>query len=228
MRSLLAAALLFGACGDDGGGADASNVPAMITISGTATARSLSSMMLSGVVVSAYRTGNDTPVAMTTTDAQGNYSLVVPTNGQALDGYLKGTLATYLDTYLYPPAPVSADFDGASMNMITPGTLSLLANTLCGANQETTNGVIAAIVIDAAEMPVIGATVSSSPAANKVCYNAGGTPNRDATATDDDGLAYMFNVTGQATVSAAKAGSTFMSHGVNARGGAFTTTLIQP
>jgi len=93
-------------------------------------------------------------------------------------------------------------------------------------------GAIAVVVIDAAEMPVMGATTASSPAASKVCYNATGAagtiPSRNATATDADGVAYMFNVTGQATVSAMKSGSTFLSHGVNARAGAFTTTLIQP
>lgn len=218
------------ACGDDGGAADASNIAAMITISGTATARSgTTTSMPAGVVVSAYRNGDDTTVvAMTTTDAMGKYSLVVPTNGQPLDGYLKGTLATYMDTYLYPPAPVTADFAGASMNMITPGTLNLLASLLCGATQQDTTGVVAAVVIDAAQMPVAGATTASTPAPTKTCYNMGGTPNKNATMTDTDGVAYMFNVTGQASVSATKSGSTFMSHPVNARVGTFTTTLIQP
>jgi hypothetical protein len=164
------------------------------------------------------------------TDANGNYTLVVPTNGQPLDGYVKGTLATYLDTYLYPPAVVVTDFAGASLNMVTQETLDLLANLLCNADQTPVNGLVAAIVIDAAEAPVLGATVSSNPAGNKVCYNDtdNGLPNRNATATADDGLAYVFNVTGQITVSASKAGASFTSHSVNARAGTFTTTLIQP
>ena len=85
------------------------------------------------------------------------------------------------------------------------------------------------LVVDAAEMEVMGATTASSPAASKVCYNNMGFPSRNATATDDDGVAYMFNVTGQATVSAMKkAGLTFNSHVVNARPGTFTTTVLQP
>ncbi len=216
------------ACGDDGGGMTMT-APEMITITGTATARSgTSTSMAAGVMITAYRNGSDAVVAMTTTDASGNYSLVIETGGQALDGYLKGTLATYMDSYLYPPAIVDADLDGASMNMITPGTLDLLANTLCAANQTTATGTVAVIILDAAEMPVAGAVAASSPAATKVCYNSGGFPSRNATMTDDDGVAYMFNVTGEATVSATKSGSTFTSHGVNARAGTFTTTLIQP
>lgn len=231
MRALFVPGLLVvvAACGDDGGGADASNIPAMITISGTTTARSTSSSMLANVTIAAYRNGDETtPVATTTSDAQGKYALVVPTNGQPLDGFLKATLSTYMDAYLYPPFVVSADFAGASINMLTPNTMDLLANTLCAANQTTATGAIAVIVIDAAEMPVAGAMAASAPAASKVCYMSGGFPSRNATVTDTDGIAYMFNVTGQATVSATKSGATFTSHSLNARAGAFTTTLIQP
>lgn len=232
MRTLWLAAVqaawLVG-CGGDDGPADASNVPPMITISGDATARSLNPTALANVMVGAYRGSNETTaVATATTAANGNYSMVIQTNGQALDGFLKATLSGYIDTYLYPPAPVVADFAGASINMITADTLTLLANTLCGANQLDTNGVVALLVVDAADMPLAGVTVASSPASNKVCYNANGIPSRNAIATDTDGVAYIFNVTGQVTVSAAMAGTEFPSHPVNARSGAFTTTVIQP
>lgn len=52
--------------------------------------------------------------------------------------------------------------------------------------------------------------------------------NKNATLTDSGGPAYPFNVTGEATLSATHATATFSSHGVNARAGAFTTTLIAP
>ncbi len=231
MQKLLVPAfvVLAAACGDDGGSADASNVPAMITISGDATAQSTNPMKLPNVTVGAYQKGNDaTPVATATTDSTGKYSIVVTTNGQPLDGYLKATLGGYLDTYLYPPAPVVADFASASINMISSNTLDLLANTLCGANQVDTNGVIAVLVVDGMENPAAGAMVTSDPTSNKICYNGGGFPNRNSTMTDTDGIAYVFNVTGQVTVGATKSGSTFTSHAVNARAGTFTTTVIQP
>jgi hypothetical protein len=229
-KRLVLGALLLAACGDDGGATpDALTAPPMITITGTATARSTSSMPLEGVTIAAYRNGNDsTVVAMTTSAANGSYTLVVPTGGAALDGYLKGTFAGYLDSYLYAPAPIVADMDSASMNMITAGTRDLLANTICAANQMTTNGMIAAIAIDAAENPVAGAMVMSSPAASKTCYNMGGFPNKNATMTDTDGTVYLFNVTGQVTLSATATGATFTSHTVTARAGAFTTTLMAP
>jgi hypothetical protein len=186
-------------------------------------------MPLADVTIAAFaNTDENTPVATATTDASGNYMLTIMTNGTALDGYLKATTSGYLDTYLYPPAPITADFSGASINMVTSNTFDLLANTLCRANQTAANGTIAVEVVDAAGATVGGATVASTPAASTYCYNSNGLPSSAATATATDGVAYMFNVTGQATVSAMKTGSTFASHGVKARAGALTTTLIGP
>ncbi|NVB83357.1 MAG: hypothetical protein HOV81_33605 [Kofleriaceae bacterium] len=244
MRSILLAfalASIVPACGgDDGGGggggqADApSNVPAMITVTGTAKEVGLTGTTpLAGVTVAAYRNGNDTDaVAMATTDSSGNYTLTITTNGQALDGYVKATLAQYVDTYLYPPFALAENFDGASLNMVKPATFGVLANTACRANQDSGKGTIAVIVAsapDTSAAAVEGATVSSTPAATKYCYNGtSGAPDFMATATAADGIGYMFNVTGDVTVSAMKTGSTCNSHKVNARAGALTTTLIVP
>ena len=121
---------------------DAPSAPAMITISGTATSRSLSGTTpVSGAMVGAFKS-DDTMVAMTTTDASGNYSLTVPTGGVALDGYVKASMSGYLDTYLYAPAPLTADFSMASINMLTPDNFNLLSTTLCDANQMTSMGTI--------------------------------------------------------------------------------------
>jgi hypothetical protein len=226
----IALVALFAACGGDSNKPDAPPAAAMITISGTATARDASgSTPLAGVTIGAYsNTDENTPVTTATTDAQGNFTLTVMTGGTALDGYLKATIASYMDTYLYPPTALGGDFSGATVVMLKPDTFDLLANTLCGANQMTTNGAIAAEVEDGSGAFVAGATVSSNPAANKYCYNASNFPSKNATATDTDGLGYMFNVTGTATVSASKSGLTFQSHPLKARAGALTTTLITP
>jgi hypothetical protein len=233
--TLLPLLLLFSACGDDGGGGgggtpDApSNVPAMVTISGTTAEKSTSTTMLSGVMIAAYRNSDpNTPVVMTTSDAQGNYTLSIPTNGMALDGYVKATYTGLIDTYLYPPRALVADFSGASIYMVSTSTRDLLSGTLCGALQDNAKGVVAVLVVDAAMTPIAGATVSSSPAAAKYCYNSGGFPNKTATMTDTDGIAYMINLpAGDVTVMAAKSGLNFPSHKVNARAGTLTTTPIQ-
>lgn len=233
MRAVLLVSLLA-ACGDDGGstGIDAKPVPATVTIRGQAKAYTASNGTepREGVTVAAYRSDDDTTiVAQTTSGADGNYEITFETGGVALDGYFKGTLGGYMDTYLYPPWPVGMDFEGATIAMLSPDIFDLLANTLCGANQPAGRAAITAVVLDSELHSVAGATVGSAPAASKYCYNEGGYPNRMATATADDGTAYVLNVPpGRVTVNAMLAGSTYKTHSVLARADVFTTTLFQP
>jgi hypothetical protein len=224
------------ACGGSGGGDDGttpdapSNVPAMITISGKASKRAPAASDAPGVLVAAYQASDpSTPVAMATTDATGMYSMVITTNGKPLDGFLKATLSGYLETYLYAPKPIDADFDSASINMVTQSTVDLVSQTLCGSQQEAAKGMIAMIVADSNNTAVAGATATSSPADTKTCYNKGGYPNKSATMTDTDGIVYLINVpAGTVTVNAAGAGAPYRSHDVEARAAVFTTTVIQP
>ncbi len=231
MKNLGVLAFALAACGGGSGGKSVDAppaVPAMLTISGTATERSLSGTTpVQGATVAAYdSSAPSTVVTMTTTDAQGNYSLMVPTNGKPVDGFVKATKSGYMDTYLYAPAPLTMDFAMASINMLTPSNFDLLAGTLCGVTQDAAKGTIAVEVVDTSNATVGGATVASTPAASKYCYDSGGFPNKSATMTDTDGVAVMFNVTGDVMVSATKSGATFKTHTVNAVAGAFTTTLI--
>ena len=224
------------ACGGSGGDDDNPdaplNVPAMIKITGVAqTVSAGGSDPTAGVLVEAFsNTDENTVITMATTDAQGNYTLTIPTNGEPLDGFLKATKSGLLDTYLYPPEVLAADFDGASVNMISRGTLDTLENgLLCSENQPSTNGLIAALIYDASDMPVAGAMMNASPAPSSVCYNgSNGFPSGNASATSADGIGYMFNVTGEATVSGTASGLTLRSHVVTARPNALTTTLIRP
>jgi hypothetical protein len=235
MKHLLALASVgLVACGGGGGGGTQTDAPSgsTIKISGTAVEVSAAgSKPLLGVAVGAFAATNEsTPVATAMTDANGNYTLMVPSTGGALDGFLKATKDTYMDTYLYSPAPLAADFDKAAIKMVTPSTFSLLAGpALCNGMQDMAKGTIAVLVQDAAGMTVGGATIASTPAATKYCFNGtNGLPSGSAMMTAMDGIGYMFNVTGDATVSATKAGITFKSHGVKARANTLTTTLIQP
>lgn len=223
------------ACGGSGGDDDnpdgPSNVPQTITITGQAQEISAGGTdPEEGVLVEAFSNDDEnTVITMATTDAQGNYTLTVTTNGEALDGFLKATKTGLLVTYLYPPEPLAENFDGASVNMVSQQTFGFLSGFLCNGNQDSAKGTIAALIYDASDMPVAGATMSSSPAPTSVCYNGNNDlPDDAATATSADGIGYMFNVTGTVTVSGTATGLTLRSHAVTARPGALTTTLIRP
>ena len=213
-----------------GGGIDAptGGMPDTITISGTAVEQGLGGAPtpLAGVAVSGFTVADDnTPVATATTDAQGKYTLTIPTHNAPVDGYLKAVKSGEVDTYLYPPAPLTADFGMGDVNMVSTGNFGTLRSFIGGTAGK---GLIVAIVGDAALTPVAGATVKSDPASAKYTYmDANGLP-QSTTGTNTDGIAFMVDVppTGTVTVSATKAGVTFKSHAVKARADVLTTTLI--
>ena len=237
-------------CGDDGGGnsntSDANNGPdakefrdapptnnATVMISGQVSERSQSgAVLVPGVTIAAYRNANEnTPIAMTTSDAQGNYTLVVETMGESIDGFLKATKQGYLGTYLYPPYPIAMDFNMASVIMVTQQTYDTLSN-IAGGNQQPGKALVGLVVTDGTN-PVAGATVASTPPATATRYNEMvGTfvlPTANAMSTYTDGVAYLFNVTpGEVTVSATKPGMTFTSHDLKAWPDELTTTVIVP
>ena len=239
--SYLAFALLgLAACGDDGGkngAADASIdvvVNTTITISGvtseiTATGR----MPRAGVVVTVYKVSDDSVLGMTTSAADGTYSITAPSNGTAIDGYLKATKAGLKDTYLYPPGPLSMDFSGATTLMLTQQTENLATQIGGGTSPvPATNGWVGVLVLDgpaAGAMPVMGATITATPN-GEIHYNSSaGVPQGQATSTAVDGIGYAFNVpAGQVTIGAAKTGLTFKAHAINARADKITLTLVTP
>src|SRR6185295_7550816 len=100
----------------------------MITISGTASSRGIGGTAPeANVTIAAYKnTDEATAVATTNTDAMGKFSLVIMTNGQPLDGFLKATKGGFTTSYLYPPRPVSADLAMVPMNMLTTSNFDTL------------------------------------------------------------------------------------------------------
>ena len=207
-----------------------SNVPAMVMLKGKTTETGLSGESPVGqVALAVYKSSDETtPIAMGTSDAQGNYTLNVPTGGVPLDGYIKATKASFLDIYLYPPAAWVADDMDGGINMMSPGNRDLLDNFANG-DQTDALGMIGLAVYDANGMPVAGATVSSSPASGATRYMGGsGLPDANATMTSSEGVAFLFNAPASVTVTATKSGMTFHPHVVKARPGSFTTTSVAP
>jgi len=220
------------ACGGDGGNTTpvdaAPMVPAHIMVTGTAkSVGAAGSTPLAGVTIGAYQnTDETTAVATATTDQSGNYTLDVTTNGMALDGFIKASITSYLDTYLYAPAPLVADYAGASMNLVTESTLGTLS-TLCGHGIGTNAGAVGVEAVNATGALVVGAALSSTPAPAKYCYNgANGLPSSAATGTGADGLGYLVDLSGSVAVTATMSGLTFGTHTIKVRVGTLTTTLV--
>jgi len=233
---------LIAACGGGGGGGaavDGANqvdahvfhdappsVPEMITISGTATADDQStSKPLAGVAIAVFKsTDETTPIGTATSGADGTYSFSIPTSGVVVDGYVKATISGYADNFMYPIAPLLADYT-ADAHMVTSGNFTLLTEFT---GQMATLGFVAAVILDGSNAAVGGATVTSTPASGSYAYsNGGGIPG--GTMTDPDGQAYFINVpAGNIDIAANKAGLTFHGHTLKAHPGALTTTLISP
>ncbi len=207
-----------------------SNIPAMIMIKGKTDERGISgTTVVAQVALAVYKvTDEATPIATAMSDAQGNYTLMVPTGGVPIEGYVKATKASYLDIYLYPPAAWVADDLDAGINMMTPGNRDLL-NSFASGGQMANKGLVGMAVFDSAGMPVAGATFTSAPAAGATKYMGGsGLPDANATKTAADGVGFLFNAEETVLVSANKSGMTFHAHTIKARPGTFTTTSVAP
>ncbi|HXM39283.1 MAG TPA: hypothetical protein VN908_11575 [Gemmatimonadales bacterium] len=194
--------------------------------SGIVQASVTSPTPLAGALVEAFRTGNATALASMTTATDGKFKLTIATGGTPLDGYVRVSKASYIDTYAYPPAPLVANFS-QSLLVLTSLEFNALHNA-AGVTHTAGTGSIAVLVTDCTGAAVTGATVSTVPAGT-VRYSSGGLPSSSATVTASDGAAYVFNVAaGDVTVRADSGSKTLRAHIVNARADAITITAIAP
>jgi hypothetical protein len=213
--------------GPGGGDDDGSNTPdaplaSHLTVSGTAKEQGQSGASpLSGVTIAAYQTGLDTPLAMATSDATGNFSFVI--NDGLLDGYLKATKSGYTDTYIYPAAPLNKDTT-VETSLLSTSTFGLLVTFAGG---DSSKGVIIAIVADANGTPVSGAKVTSTPSSGVYKYSDGTGAPTSTSGTPADGTAFFLSAPlGAVMVSATKSGATFKQHMVTTHNNALVTTTI--
>jgi hypothetical protein len=220
----------------DAPGADgAGTTPGMLTLSGTAKEISASGQTaIAGVMLTAYNAADDSVLGTATSAADGTFSITVNAGGQGINGYLKATTPgtgqnAYKDSYLYPPATLTANYSGVPVYVLKVSTYNLVnSSLLLNNNQSAQNGWIALLVEDATAAVVAGAKVTSTPM-GQVNYNASNLPSATATATATDGIAYDTNITpGAVTVKATKAGTSFLEHSIKVRPDVVTLTLITP
>jgi hypothetical protein len=212
-------------------------LPAManptVTVSGDTFTVGLSGQTaVTGVPIKAFANGSANPLAMTTSDSSGKFSLMLTTGGTPIDGYLlgqdNGMGQSYLDTYLYPPYPLAKDQGSASILLASQGTLSTLG-LITNQQQMASNAFVAVVVSDCSNTPIVGATISTSPSGT-ICYHQNGANfSCGSGSTGADGIAFVFNVpAGTTMVSATYNGMNLRSHSLNARSNAITTTAILP
>ncbi len=223
------------ACGDSSGPAPGfeclgaplpTTAPATVLVAGQIRANALNPSPLVGAIITAFRTGNATPLAADTSDTPGFYSLSISTGSAPVDGYLRVTHSGQVDTYAYPSRPLFMDL-ATNVLMPTSNELTFLGMAV-GVTQTAGNGFIGVIVKNCDGTSLAGATVSTNPPGT-VRYNSGSTPSSTATSTSSDGVAYVFNVpAGNVTVMANASGNVLRQHVVNARAGVVTLTEIQP
>jgi hypothetical protein len=231
------AALIIVACGSDSSAPAAgfeclgqplpTTAPALVNVTGRVTANVLSPAPVPHAFVYAFRVGNPTPITGDTTDTIGNYSLGITSGGTPVNGYLAVSDSNHhISTSAYPPVPLAGDIT-ENVLMVSTTEFGVLAAS-AGITPLAGKGFIGIVVRNCQGTAIAGATVSSSPA-GEVRYNAGGVPSPTASATADDGVAYIANVAaGNVTVMATASGHTLRQHVVNATADAITLTEIQP
>lgn len=200
--------------------------PALVNVSGSVQ-DIISSSAISGASVKAFRVGDTTTLASTTTTTPGAYSVGITSGGTPVNGYLHvSDGGTHMDAYVYPAVPLATNLT-EDVKMVTSSEFAVFA-AAAGITPVAGDGVIVVVVTDCQGAYVSGATVTSTPAGT-VRYNVAGTPSSTATVTSADGIAYIANVApGDVTIKATASGVTMRQHVVGAYANAVTLTAIQP
>jgi hypothetical protein len=166
-------------------------IPPMIRLEGLTQIENPSPAPIGGVIVE-YLSLADAVVAQTTSGIDAKFSFAVPSQGGALDGYLRATTTDNrtVVTVQYFAQPVTADTARIVVRTVEGAVLSQLAN-LCGSDTANT-GVAVASIRDATDAPVIGAMVTTLPL-GKYCALDGGFP-KQTNVSGSNGDVFAFEV----------------------------------
>jgi hypothetical protein len=199
--------------------------PATLQIGGITA--DINQMPIDAVDVQAFIGASTTAAAMTTSVANGTYSLTVSTGGTPVDGYLRASKNGLIDTFFYAPSPVAASTNQAILLLATVQSFTFLAG-LANVTPDPTMGTLVVGIVDCLGRPVAGATVDVQPAGT-TRYLRNAMPSTAAADTDATGLAAVFNVpAGSVTVGASAGARTLRQHVLNVRANVLTSTSVVP
>jgi hypothetical protein len=203
--------------------------PATIRVTGIVSAvdPSAPSGLLAGAIVELHRRGGTGPLATMTSAADGSYTLVAQSGGVPIDAFLRIHKTGFVDTFSYFALPLAADTTGRGEPVLTMAQLDAMrASSMVPAMPG--RALVVARVIDCANQPLDGATLTIDPVAGAtVFYPTGGGVN--ATETTSDGLAAVDNVPpGELRVDGSRESLGLRGHTIDVRAGAVTLVDLSP
>jgi hypothetical protein len=135
------------------------------------------------------------PVAKTSTDRAGDYSLDVPTAMMPWGGFLRLSATGRIPFVIFPAHPLTRNGTFETPPLYGQAIWELL-QTFGGVVQDPGKGAVLVGVRDCAGRPVSGAVIGISTPGQVLYADSGSpaVPSTSQTATSDNGLAFAFNV----------------------------------
>jgi hypothetical protein len=214
-----------------------------VTISGNAEEITTGGInALVGASIASFKTGNATALDTVTSGAAGAFtSGNLVTGGVPLDGYVAATVpgvsgapSAYRGSFIYPPSPLAKSLAGTPVLMLKQTTFTQLSGFAGFTQDDTGNGALILQVVDCANTPVNGATITAMQGTTDVSGMAFDLGQLSAMAA---GTFFVFNVPAGATdVGATYMGHTFRTHSIMSYkkdantlpNGSLTLTIIKP
>ena len=161
-------------------------------------------------ILRGFEVGESVPFAQTVSDVDGLFALSANTDGTPKNTYLQITNALYLDSHLYPPTPLFEDVSDLEVALFDANQVTQLEGRAAAVADDAL-GLVIVGVVDCALLPVKDATITTVPEVADLVYQEPlGFPDRDITATSQDGYVFLFNVPiGDLTIDAVAAGMSF-------------------
>jgi len=182
-------------------------------------------MPFAGATVTVHRRGDDSVLATSTVTADdGTYTLSATTHGAALDAYLTVAAADEVPVRIDPGDPLTTGFFGLALVAPTDEIMRWYADA--GATYSAGAATTIAIAVDCDHASIAGTTVTVTPQAPVIYYNA---DRWDPTATaSDKGFALLAPARAAETITTTWHGHTSPAHAFATPAGTLTLAVVSP
>lgn len=211
----------------------AATTPSAITLSGK-TIRILATgfpVDESDVEIQAIDRVGGTMLAQTTSGNNGDFTLMVPTGGQAILPFVQFAKSNLM-TSVFVPDEVTNDSVAIPIAYMGSPTAVDSLYSVVGENRDPTKGTILFMMRDCAGSNLEGVTITVDPPPGRIVYSGGvGIPNAGTTSSRSPyAMAWALNAEpGPTTINAAQTGSTFGTQVVEVLPGDwFMGTVVRP